>query len=262
MVNNKKATHQLPTTDFFPENIKDDIFKNRRMTVHIFATKTFKETGEALKQKFLTLEQNFKKRNAKGAFDTLAKAAKIGGDEIRNIVIPVPNELNDSSTNDFETKEGIVSSVTGMIPGVNNIQENIVSRAAAQLGMQKKMANPGYFQNYTGTEPREFSFNFKFIPNSKKEAETIINIINVFKRYSSPSTNLGKTILTAPNFFAITFESEKLTNFLNIQPFVIKNISVNYATTGILETTLDGMPKFITMTLQIAEFRALTQEDW
>lgn len=280
----KKALAKNSTLLYFPDTLSDEDFKHRRLVINIHDIKQFTEVGMELYKKALTSYDSTKdttkddtgdkkwystasdtgKNVAVSTMKTLARSSEYGGKVIHQIVLPLPNELSDSSQHTYASKEGIASALLGMVPGVNIAQEEIFNRAANHMGMQKVMANPGFFQNYTGTEPRTFKFGFKLIPNSKAEAEKIIKIINLLKKYSSPSTieNTAGALMTAPNFFTIFVSNNTLQNLLNIQPCVITSIETNYATSGILEMTVDGMPKFLTLTIGIAEVRSIEQKDW
>ena len=68
--------------------------------------------------------------------------------------------------------------------------------------------------------------------------------------------------MTAPCFFTFTFNNETLQLLTNIRPCIITNIGVNYGASGVLESTMDGMPKFITVTISMAELRTIMNEQW
>ena len=282
----KKVQSKQPVDIYFPEHLSDADWTYRRVHIVVYDIKPFTEVGPDLVEKMKTAYNkssaasestpknedntwgNIKggvesTMNAAGAGLTeLAQAEEYGGDIIANIFLPVPNELSDNYVHTFQTKDGVVSAIAGKIPGVNMVQEEVANRVAAHMGRQKVLANPGYFQNYTGTEPRTFTFTFKFIPNSREEAMKMIQIVGMFKKYSSPTLNESKTLMTAPNMFLMIFENDTLQNLLRMKPSVITGVEVNYASSGVLETTMDGMPKFLTMTLHISEARAMTQADW
>lgn len=96
------------------------------------------------------------------------------------LALPLPNEFQDSQSHSFNTGTGMIHDLLDM-SGVAGKVSNAIGRVAANTSSQKIMANPGYFQNYTGSEPRQFSFTFKLIPNSKEEAERIQGLIILIK---------------------------------------------------------------------------------
>lgn len=119
------------------------------------------------------------------------------------IVLPTPASLNDSVSHNwsastvFDAADGIGSMLSN-VKGVNLVGafSNVVSRVnnspaygylSTAFGFRKKMVNPGYFQNYTGSSLRSFMLDYIFQPRSREEALTVIDIITAFKKYSSPN---------------------------------------------------------------------------
>ncbi len=177
-----------------------------------------------------------------------------------SVVLPIPNELSDSMSNDYSQTDGIAKQLLSKIPGYS-LANDMLGKAAAAMSEQRIIANPGYFQNYTGTTPRNFSFSFDFIPNSKEEAKKIIEIIMTLKKHASPKLVSG-AFLQAPNFFWFFFSNNTLQKLTKIRPCIIKSIDTNYSGSSVLETTLDGMPKHIILKIEIAELRAVTKDRW
>ena len=119
------------------------------------------------------------------------------------IVLPTPASLNDSVSHNwsastvFDATDGIGSMLSN-VKGVNLVGafSNVVSHVnnspaygylSTAFGFRKKMVNPGYFQNYTGSSLRSFMLDYIFQPRSREEALTVIDIITAFKKYASPN---------------------------------------------------------------------------
>ena len=119
------------------------------------------------------------------------------------IVLPTPASLNDSVSHNwsastiFDAADGIGSMLSN-VKGVNLVGafSNVVSHVnnspaygylSTAFGFRKKMVNPGYFQNYTGSSLRSFMLDYIFQPRSREEALTVIDVITAFKKYSSPN---------------------------------------------------------------------------
>ena len=265
-------TVQIPTKENvtleFPLNItSNQSLKNKRMYITIYKASPMENIEEMLKKTYEAgkdavsdvIDMNFST-----ALENAEKIAKeiteFRGTEELTIALPLPNELSDSQSHNFSTGEGVAHTLLNAIPGFDTAN-NIVGKAAAATSNQRVLANPGFFQNYTGSDPRSFSFSFKMIPNSREEADTIINIINTLKKASSPTITL-QAFLTAPRFFWFWFSNETLMKLTNIQPAIIKSVAVDYGAGGQVDVTMDGMPKFINLTLEITELRAITAEQW
>ena len=265
----KQISNTVNPTIFFPNKLMHKDYNGKRVYIRIYKSKTFEEISDIVK-KGIT-------RELKRTGDAVVSAMKTGevadslgkiceeidyfkGTELMILALPLPNEFQDSQTHSFNTGTGMLHDLVDMIPGSAKVT-NAIARAAANTSSQKIMANPGYYQNYTGSEPRQFSFTFKLIPNSLEEADNIKRIILNLKKYSSPSLHNG-AIMMAPHFFWFQFSNKIIQDLTGIRPCIITNISTNYAGSGILETTFDGMPKFIELTIAISELRTLTEKKW
>lgn len=121
--------------------------------------------------------------------------------------------------------------------------------------------NPQFEMLYSGTDLREFQFDFTMTPRSQQEAETIRKIIKKFKYHASPAYVSGQgRYIVPPSYFDITFnfngsESEWLPT---ISTCVLKAIDVDYS--GGLEqwsTHSDGSPIQVKMTLTFAELEMM-----
>lgn len=124
--------------------------------------------------------------------------------------------------------------------------------------------NPQIQLLYTGTQFRSFIFEFRFQPRSAKESQTIQNIIQTFKYYSSPSiqkNSNGRYFIT-PGQFDITFKFGNIDNqFISkISTCVLEAIDLNYAGAGQWTTFTDGSPMEITMQLRFRETDVIYQE--
>lgn len=235
------------------------------------------------------------------------------------IVLPTPSELSDSSSHSwsastvFDAISQGVSSMTGMVKPLKFVGDvlsggakavtNITSSSAygylsVMTGSRKKMINPGYFQNYTGSALRSFSFDYKFQPRTREEAITVLNIITMFKKYASPKfsqtysddsdgdsntlglqggdtqgilSSVGKTISSAkangtkywmkqPCYWKITFGNTYLNSMLKLNNLVLTDVSVTYGEN--VETFKDGMPKSFTLSLKMSEIDIKGESDY
>lgn len=127
--------------------------------------------------------------------------------------------------------------------------------------------NPSIEVLYKQPRLREFQFVFVFAPRNKKEAETALTIIQMFKFHSAPEffggPDLGRYYVP-PSQFDIEFEGRdgkvwQLGKFLS--QCVLRNVSVNYGQTGQFATFEDGTPTNIQMQLDFQETAFITKED-
>jgi hypothetical protein len=273
----RKISLKTPNLIYFPERIMTDNFTDKRMYITIYDSKSVSQIVEQLTNTAKKDAKSIKNaaENANGGVWDSSKAAvkeasKILGEiedfrgvEKYIIALPIPNELSDSQAHDFSTDTGIVKDIADKVDSMNPLFsiQKAIGRIASTISTPRVLANPGYFQNYTGSQPRSFSFSFKMIPNSKVEAEKIMTIIKLIKKYSSP-TLTADSIMMAPNFFHFWFSNTTLQNLTGIRPCIITDVSTNYAGSGILEMTMDGMPKQIDISITIKELRTITRDKW
>jgi hypothetical protein len=246
---------------WFPDSLNTPDFELRKMTLTIFKIKTLVGTSQELKNKLLQLKEEAISQVKDGEINSVVnEITKFNGDPLVSISLPIPNELNDTTQHNWNLDTGLSKSFADST-GLTSLQDGVLAKVAASQGMNKPLVNPGYFQNYTGSEPRSFTFTYNFIPNNQEEAERLVEIITLLKKYSSPTQTAG-LLLTAPNVFGLTFGNPKLQKLTNIRPCVISNIDVNYSGAGFLETTMDGMPKYLILSINFSEIKAITSDDW
>ena len=174
--------------------------------------------------------------------------------EIHSITLPLPNELTDQHSHDWATERGVVGSIAESIYNGSPLAKG-VSILADTASMRKPLADPGYFQNYNGTQPRTFNMSFDLIPNNVTEAETIITIITMLRKFSLPTSTADHALMLAPYFFDIEMSNKHIDGMMNIKGVVISSISVNYSGDGNMQQTADGIPKHIKLDLTFIERR-------
>jgi hypothetical protein len=134
---------------------------------------------------------------------------------------------------------------------------------SASSGTRKTMADPGYFQNYKGSRPRNFSMSWELIPKSIEESQRIYNIISSFKYHSSPSTDIRGVTLLAPRFFTLDISNKWLENMILPGHVVITEVNVDYGSDGNMTLhEVDGFPKAITLTISFADLKMRYSQDY
>ena len=234
------------------------------------------------------VQANLKSNSKSAEFDTSAV-----------IVLPLPNTFTDQQNHGWSTETGILGTIgrnltsqsAGGIAGKalqaggaavggkagaaaqvaggaaqavgGDISiDKVLGASSSSLGLRKPLIDPGYFQNYTGSEPREFSMTWDLVPSSGAEANDIVMIIMKLKEYSSPQKMVNGVSLYAPYFFSIEFGNPFISAMAKIDRVVIKNISVDYGADGFMQQHFDGMPKHMTLSLSFAEVDMSTADDY
>lgn len=188
------------------------------------------------------------------------------------ITLPLPGSLSDDQTHTWKSESitnavkqgfGDISSVISM--GSNTKLTKLLKAAKKGVDFAKKIGpalanqtrsrmpslNPGYFQNYDNSSLRSFSFSFKFIPENREEAKTIVDIVSRFKAYSSPSKFSG-VMLLSPFTWLIVVSNDKINELMQISNCVCTSVKVTYGTDK-MDCFDDGMPKEIALDLGFSE---------
>ena len=271
------APAQAPVTDtyetiFYPSNINDESFKHRRVEIIVKDLESMGDGYGSLIDKMETVYGSMKNTAEKAANNVTGGNDNIKdfspGKEFRDanrakpvfgITLPLPTtELLDAQEHGWSQSESMASELLkagiGMLPLVGGKKVGkAASELSAAVGYRKPLIDPGYFQDYTGSQPRRFVLTFTFIPNNASEAESIRKIIYNMKKYTSPSTAIAGVALRSPYFFDIKISNPYFNNLINLASVVCTSMSVTYGTDGSMSMFSDGVPKVITMSLVFAE---------
>jgi hypothetical protein len=203
------------------------------------------------------------------------------GKTLATITLPLPNSLNESISHNWEKsnsaiataiKNGISSIDSTTIlknsdgtGGINNAASTVgdaITWGMSAMGGRYPIIDPGFFQNYSGTDPRSFSFSWDFVVQTEAEANKLFDIVRKFKGYSSPGIVFGNAVLESPNYWVIAVQNPKLRDALNLQPVVVSRVDVDYAGSGFMDMYQDGTPKYIKLSISFTEIRAVVRDDW
>lgn len=201
-------------------------------------------------------------KNTSDSIQKLKKTLRKGCKSIHNLTLPLPNSLVDNINHDWSAEKGIAGTAADALSSHATAQlAGSVTKWGTDLGnIRKPLADPGYFQNYTGTQPRDFSLSFDLIPNSVEDASEIYAIILLLKKYSAPSTALASALILAPHFFEIEFTNPYINTLIRATDVVLKSMTVDYGADGYMQQTPDGIPKYIKLDLVFAERHMMTSE--
>jgi len=279
----------------YPEKLSDPVFKNRCFTINIIQQPSLADGVEEALQKITDSAKTIfaavagsENAGAKDYIKALEENynKQVDGNTIKTIVLPLPNTFTDNQTHQWNTETGIMGTIGGALestsvsdivgkalPGAGAAMGNLggmseitASKAlgsfANSAGLRKPLVDPGYFQNYTGSEPREFSFSFDLVAESAQDAKSIIEIIMTLKKYGSPEMAPGGVSLFAPHFFDLKIGNDIISGVANVRGLVLKNIGLDYGADGSMQFLPDGTPKYIKMDLTFAERRMMTANDY
>ena len=188
-------------------------------------------------------------------YDSIASGANMGPTGIKNALDRAGVALGEGVLKMFM---GIV----GALPEMGGVREAAEARAGVILSDRMELA-------FKGTPKRVFSYTFKMIPKSNKEAIEIRNIVKAFKFNMLPEFEDGNVTgrkLTVPNTFDISYMFVgKQNEYLHkIGTCVLENMNVQYG--GDRYRTFDpdatGSPPPVetSLTLNFKEMEMMTRE--
>lgn len=121
-----------------------------------------------------------------------------------------------------------------------------------------RVVNPNRFSIFESPALREFSFSFKMIPQSQKEADDIPKIIRSFRLASYPDITDSRIEFTFPKVFKIKIVNSGQT--IRIPYVACQSISVNYNPTAMSFFEYKNTPSEIDLTLSFKELTQLTKK--
>ena len=267
------------TMHWYPNYIIDPIHKMRSMKIIVKENASFDKIGDKFQQE---VEKKGKEiaeivANSANVWKSGKKVSDIRttdidkntkritqADPIYAVCLPLPNELMDQQSHNWQMEGNTLSGLLGPVVDKLTVKGvgigKVLAEASMSFGFRKPMVDPGMFQNYSGSAPRNYSFSFDFIPNNADEALSIMNIILNLKKFSLPRTIIGGVSLLAPFIFEIEIGNENMRKLINMNDVVMTEIGVNYGADGNMQMFSNGMPKFIQLTLAFSERSLVTSE--
>ena len=157
--------------------------------------------------------------------------------------------------------DGIVNLLSG-IPSLGGAREALEMQMGQVVVDRMEMA-------FKGIDKRKFSYTFKMIPRSAKEAEEVKHIINMFKAHMLPEMVDGNDrgrLMTYPSTFNIEYMyAEQKNQYLNkVSTCYLESMDVDYGGdryyTHEYIDTVGAPPTETTITLQFGEIDLITRE--
>jgi hypothetical protein len=157
---------------------------------------------------------------------------------------------------------GLMRKIAGAIPGSINTGISAVRSNAGKLllSTQGLAINPQNQLLFDGIGFRNYSMSFTFTPYSKEEANSVKEIIKMFKMHAAPRlvSGAGGMLFIPPSSFKLDFffNGKRNENIGKVAESVIESIEVNYAPNGWSAHT-DGAPVQTTMTISFKEIEII-----
>ena len=124
--------------------------------------------------------------------------------------------------------------------------------------------NPQVELLFKSIQNREFQFDFKFVPKSPQEAQTILDIIKAFRFHAAPeiAKNGKGRYFVPPSEFDIDFMLGQEANrkLPRISTCILQGVDANYGSAGQWTAFEDGMPVEITLQLRFKEVEIMHKD--
>ncbi len=216
-----------------------------------------------------SLPENYKKE----AFEAIFK-------------LPIPNNIMDQDSHSYSDGkfENTGAPVKAVMEGYNTIKDfgDSIVQTGAYIGDRNRQApaipqlpvlNPYQWQKYEGSSMKTFSFVFFFVPRTKEEANEMMRIVYLLKKFSYPDTvdfkidkneykNLSSAFVEPPPKVLIKFNNPKLQKLINPGICVIESVTTTFNEGQTVGLTQDGVPRFIEVNLTIKEYNQRFRSDF
>ena len=165
-----------------------------------------------------------------------------------------------STIGNISATPGLDKLIAGYFAG-QAVSSNVLGRATGAV------INNNLELLFDGPKLRTFRYNFRFTPRDAAEAQTVKDIIKLFKTEMAPDQTPGYLFLTTPNVFKLEYiygrEPSNPHPYLNlIKTCALTDFSVNYTPDGSY-MTYEGEPSMTSYTvdMQFSELEPIYKAD-
>jgi hypothetical protein len=190
-------------------------------------------------------------------------AATTGGTvNLAAIRLPIPNTINDVTVLNWNVRSAtsdLGSLIGGAIgPNLSTAGSIAIGAVGAATG---KALNPLLYAAFNRAEFRQFTFDWILAPRTRKESETLKNIVRTFKAASLPSG--AGLILDYPLLAIITMHPDNLDGLATFWPMAITSVNINYTSNpgGPSFFENSGAPTVATLTVNLMEIKMRRREE-
>ena len=128
-----------------------------------------------------------------------------------------------------------------------------VREASAINGRRQIVTDLGYWQQFQGVNPRNFTLKWTIIPENHEDAMNGLALCARLKEFSLPE-HVSSVEMLSPHYWQIQFSNPLVQSQLLYNNLVIKNIDVSFMESG--EIHLSGTPKKFDIAIQFEEAKA------
>ncbi len=202
---------------------------------------------------------------AGGILGALGGYAATTGGTVTNLAairLPIPNTINDVTVLNWNVRSATsdVGSLIGGAVGANLSTAGSIAIGAVGAATGKAL-NPLLYAAFNRAEFRQFTFDWILAPRTRKESETLKNIVRTFKAASLPSGS--GLILDYPLLAIITMHPNNLDGLATFWPMAITSVNINYTSNPGGPSFFEdkGAPTVATLRVNLMEIKMRRREE-
>ena len=198
--------------------------------------------------------------------DFAGMAAEFGKEIIEGNIGDIPDKIakagdgaKNRGTQAINYMKTIATAQFANVLNANVTASGLLSRTTGQV------VNQNVEVLFNGVQLRSFNFNWNLAPRTSTEAKEVRKIIRLLKARSAAKMKPGNLgFLNAPDIFRLTYmKGQKEHPFLNrFKVCALRNMQVNYTSSGTYATYDDGAPVHMNLGLQFMEMNPIYAEDY
>lgn len=135
-----------------------------------------------------------------------------------------------------------------------NSADEVLGGLASQI--KGGIPNPHPTVFFKGLELRQFQWNWKLVPKTKKDAKNIRNILDFLRVVIIPQQE--DNFLNYPYIVKPKINGEKSAIYGNFKRAMVSSLSINYSGEGSSAFFIDGMPVSVLLAMQFTEIENYT----
>lgn len=189
---------------------------------------------------------------------------------------PICQQMTDNMSVRWETTSLLKETASA----VGEAASGVIGRAVGRIGLGLANDLKDGLQIITGLAPNEFmtvlfkgpsfkeyTLSWVFSPNDQAAAHTLLDTIRELNAFVAPgiATGTGSLLWTYPSMFDIAFRKRTgaLSPYLyKFKTCICKNLSVNYAGSGLPTFYTGGYPETVIVSMQFQEIEMWKSEDF
>ncbi len=171
---------------------------------------------------------------------------------VSSIRLPIPRSINDMITLSWEPLSA-TQLMGGLLPA--GLSQAIGKAGQAAGALVGKALNPLLFLAFNHQNFREFTFEWVLAPATKKESQTIKDIVTIIKNASLPTKNI---IMDYPLIAMVNMSPNNINGMVKFKPMAVMGVSVNYTPNPTGPSFFEGdegAPTMVTLTVKFQEIK-------